>query len=99
MSEHPRTATKSTSCVHEVAARIGQSYPHVKKQQGHFKILCPNTPELLQSQPVVLHWDSTTADTHNEKLSLNYRSINKQPRSLNFSTPLAYIQKLYNLQT
>ena len=36
------------------------------------------------------NWDSTTADTHNEKLSLNYRSINKQPRSLNFPTPLAY---------
>ena len=30
---------------------IGQSYPHVKKQQGHFKILCPNTTELLQNQP------------------------------------------------
>ena len=35
------------------------------------------------------NWDSTTADTHNKKLSLNYRSINKQPRSLNFPTPLA----------
>ena len=34
-------------------------------------------------------WDSTTADTHNEKLSLNYCSVNKQPRSLNFPTPLA----------
>ena len=22
------------------------------------------------------NWDSTTADTHNEKLSLNYRSVN-----------------------
>ena len=35
------------------------------------------------------NWDSTTADTHNEKLSLNYRSINKQPRSLSFPTPIA----------
>ena len=35
-------------------------------------------------------WDSTTPDTHNEKLSLNYRSINKRPRSLNFPTPVIY---------
>ena len=35
------------------------------------------------------NWDNTTADTHNEKLSLNYCSIHKQPRSLNFPTPLA----------
>ena len=42
------------------------------------------------------NWDSTTADTHSEKRSLNYHSINK-PRSLNFPMPLAFIQKLYNL--
>ena len=45
------------------------------------------------------NWDSTTADTHNEKLSLNYRSINKQPRSLNFPTPVIYKNyKIFKLE-
>ena len=47
------------------------------------------------------NWDNTTEDTHNEKRSLNYRSINKQPRSLNFPTPLAYIKNytIYKLES
>ena len=57
--------------------------------------------ELPRAATKSTKWDSTTADTHNEKLSLNYCSVNKQPRSLNFPTPLAKaytkIEKLYNL--
>ena len=36
------------------------------------------------------NWDCTTSNAHNEKLSLNYHSINKQPRSVNFPTPVIY---------
>ena len=71
--------------------RIGQPYPRVEKQQG----LGSEHPRAATK--LILHWGRTTADTHNEKLNLNYHSINKQPRSLNFPTPVAYIQKLYSL--